>query len=133
MGQYLVWLFIWDDSIDKEIDPDHSDFASDLLKADSYRVRTIEFIKQQLQLCCESAPVGPPTRECEIFRQIAPMIVNAGDQIKLSQLAYDLKDFIDSNSTEQRFRLSGHTPTVNEYWSYRHGTGAIGAICSLAQ
>jgi hypothetical protein len=133
MGQYFVFLFIWDDAIDKEIDLDEGDLASDLAKADTYRAQSTEFVKQQLKLTSGSSPVECPPGECEVFRDIAGILLEADAQIGIPQLAKDLQYFMDSSSVEQRFRLEGHIPTVSEYWAYRHGTGAIGAICSMGQ
>lgn len=133
MGQYFVFLFIWDDAIDKEIDLDEGDLASDLSKADIYRAQSTQFVKQQLKVSPELLPVESPPGECEVFRDVAAVLVEAGAQIGIPQLARDLQYFMDSSSVEQRFRLEGHIPTVSEYWAYRHGTGAIGAICSMGQ
>ncbi|KAI1765436.1 isoprenoid synthase domain-containing protein [Hypoxylon sp. FL1150] len=37
------------------------------------------------------------------------------------------------NALEQTYRLSGHLPSVEEYWMYRHGVGASFAYFSLHQ
>jgi hypothetical protein len=135
MALFATAMFILDDSIDKEIDPDVTDYASDYVAGSQFRDDCISFIQRQLHLS-ESITTLKYSRpiECASFATVAATFIKADpDQIYLSMLTKDLEEFIDASAPEQRYRLTGQIPTVNQYWSFRHGVGCVFAFASLHQ
>ncbi len=135
MGLFFVWMFLWDDEIDKEIDPDVADCASDFVKAEEYRNRSVEFVYRQLVPADQrvgTSPV-PPTDICKSFEDSAPEFLKAGEKVHIQRFKDDLRDFMMSSAAEQEFRLAGKLPDVDTYWKFRLGTGGVDAICTLHQ
>ncbi len=132
---FFVWIFLWDDEIDKEIDPDVLDCASDYRKANEYRSESAVFIGHQLSRNAKSYSKVPvaPTEVCAAFGLVAPIFVKVGEQICLERLTDDLQVFMMSSAAEQKCRLTGELPNVEDYWKFRIGTGGVDAICTLHQ
>lgn len=148
MGILCFFLFAFDDMIDKEIDPNVSDFASDIHSANQFRDETVDYIKHQLE-----SPPSKPRRRSSLIPQAARLQTElphhkllqsfvpiaractaaAPTQVNRPLLAQDLEDFFQSNGPEQKFRLAGTFPTIEEYWDFRHGTGAVFIFADLAQ
>ncbi|KAK7916839.1 terpenoid synthase [Apiospora marii] len=144
MGILCFFLFAFDDMIDKEIDPNVSDLASDIHSANQFRDETALYIKKQLEspakprrrssLVPQTAEELPSHKLLPSFRPIAQACAAAApSQINRPLLAQDLEDFFLSNGPEQKFRLAGTFPTIDEYWAFRHGTGAVFIFADLAQ
>lgn len=113
------------------MEPDSSSYASDWAKACEYRSQSIMFVEEQLGV----RPVKvtkAPTVVCSLFKDVATTLLQAPRQVNIGRLAQDLRFFMESNGVEQHLRLSGKLPTFQEYWSFRHGTGAVDSICTFA-
>jgi hypothetical protein len=134
IGQYLMWLFLWDDELDKALESNDTSVASDWEKGNEYRMDSIAYVSYYLGDSIKSteAPV-PPTLACTLFLDIVPILKSAQDQIDIGRLEKDLRNFMESSGTEQKLRLQGKLPTEEEYWTFRHGTAAVEAICSMSQ
>ncbi|KAK8103284.1 terpenoid synthase [Apiospora sp. TS-2023a] len=147
MGILCFFLFAFDDMIDKEIDPNVADFASDIHSANQFRDETVLYIKAQLEspkprrrssLFPQASQINPQQLP---YHKLLPSFVpiakactaTAPTQINRPLLSQDLEDFFLSNGPEQKFRLAGTFPTIEEYWAFRHGTGAVFIFADLAQ
>ncbi|KAI1340352.1 terpenoid synthase [Xylariaceae sp. FL0016] len=133
-----ITAFVFDDTIDKEIDPSNPDYASDFEAATSLRNHCIASVRYHLGLHDEyngrqdETPLCPQEFSC--FPSLASAVLHAPlGQIDVARLALDFEDFIESNAAEQQYRLSGTIPTVREYWRYRHGVGAVFMYCTFHQ
>ncbi|KAK8098738.1 terpene synthase [Apiospora kogelbergensis] len=141
MGILCFFLFAFDDMIDKEIDPDVADLASDMHSANQFRHETVLYLRQQLLQAPKrrgslttTAKPHAPHRLLPSFAHVARACAAAAPtQINQPLLAQDLEDFILSNGPEQDFRLAGQLPTIDEYWNFRHGTGAVFIFADLTQ
>ncbi|KAK8074351.1 hypothetical protein PG994_005250 [Apiospora phragmitis] len=146
MGILCFFLFAFDDMIDKEIDPDVLDFASDIDSADQFRDDTALYIRNQLEtaksrrgsILSPQTPAQtqqlPHHKLLQSFAHVAHACTAADPaQVNRDLLAQDLEDFFLSNGPEQKFRLSGKLATIKEYWDFRHGTGAVFIFADLAQ
>ncbi|KAK8070374.1 terpenoid synthase, partial [Apiospora hydei] len=141
MGILCFFLFAFDDMIDKEIDPNVSDFASDIQSANQFRDDTALYIRKQLETgkARRRSSLFPqsqasPHKLLESFAPIAKACTSSpSTQLSRPLLAQDLEDFFLSNGPEQKFRLAGTLPTIKEYWDFRHGTGAVFIFADLAQ
>ncbi|KAI1775795.1 terpenoid synthase [Hypoxylon cercidicola] len=129
MALLSLVFFIFDDTIDKEIDHEAPDFASDFDAATKLRQESINYMRYHLSQkstassLCSEPPQVP--QEFASFEALVPRVMAAPPgQIDLDRLADDVQEFIDMNAIEQTYRLSGNLPSVEEYWTYRHGVGA---------
>ncbi|KAI1451771.1 terpenoid synthase [Annulohypoxylon moriforme] len=138
MALMSMVFFIFDDTIDKEIDDETPDFASDFDAATKLRQDSIAYMRYKLFQGCnkpvvDAEPLCAP-QEFASFAEFAPRVTAAGPgQVDIEKLADDIQDFIDTNALEQTYRLSGSIPSIEEYWTYRHGVGAVFPYCTLHQ
>lgn len=132
IGQLLLWLFLWDDEIDRKIDPSCSTFASTLTLGNAYRKQSLQYVENELNPQA-AQKIEAPTGACGIFEEFAPTLLNAGAQVSISQLIEDVRCFITCNGEEQRLRLSGILPTPDHYWTFRHGTGGMDCLSTVVQ
>ncbi|KAL7629801.1 hypothetical protein AAE478_001324 [Parahypoxylon ruwenzoriense] len=138
MALISMVFFVFDDTIDKEIEYDTPDFASDFDAATKLRKDSISYMRYQFsQYRTGTSPNGPSPRvpqEFAAFEEFSPRVM-AGipSQTDLDHLADDIQEFIEATSLEQTYRLSGSLPSIEEYWTYRHGVGAVFPYCSLHQ
>ncbi|KAI0173227.1 terpenoid synthase [Hypoxylon sp. FL1284] len=138
MALVSMTFFIFDDTIDKEIDDEAPDFASDFNAATRLRQESVNYTRYHLSQDCAKPTSGnePPRipQEFASFEPVVPLMKAAPPgQIDLERFADDMQEFIEMNAVEQTFRLSGKLPTVEEYWTYRHGVGASFAYCTTHQ
>ncbi|OTA63277.1 terpenoid synthase [Hypoxylon sp. EC38] len=138
MALISMVFFIFDDTIDKEIDHARPDFASDFDAATKLRQDSIAYMRYQLlqdhtMLSSNNQPPRVP-QEFASFEAFAPRVTEtAPGQVNLVKLADDVQEFIEANALEQTYRLSGNLPSIEEYWTYRHGVGAVFPYCTLHQ
>lgn len=45
----------------------------------------------------------------------------------------EMKFYISTTETEQKFHLDGRIPSLEEYWSVRMGTSAVGACLAVIE
>ncbi|XXG95157.1 hypothetical protein Hte_001417 [Hypoxylon texense] len=138
MALVSMGFFIFDDTIDKEIDPEAPDFASDFDAATKLRQESIRYIRYQFSQnhAASSLDGEPPPvpQEFASFEAVVPRVIAAPPgQVDLERLAGDIQEFIEMNALEQTYRLSGSLPSVEEYWIYRHGVGASMAYFTMHQ
>lgn len=138
MALISMVFFIFDDTIDKEINHEAPDFASDFDAATKLRKESISYMRYHLSQeqatssLCSEPPHVP--QEFATFEAVVPRVMTAPPgQVNLSQLVDDVQEFIDMNEVEQTYRLSGSLPSVEEYWTYRHGVGASFAYFTMHQ
>ncbi|KAI1098059.1 terpenoid synthase [Jackrogersella minutella] len=138
MALISLVFFIFDDTIDKEIDHETPDFASDFDAATKLRQAAIAYMRYQFfQGRNGFMSNGQPPRvpqEFATFEAFASRVITAAPgQIDLSRLADDIQEFIEATALEQTHRLSGSLPSTEDYWTYRHGVGAVFPYCTLHQ
>ncbi|KAI1086925.1 terpenoid synthase [Rostrohypoxylon terebratum] len=138
MALISMVFFIFDDTIDKEIDDEAPDFASDFDAATKLRQDSIAYMRHELFRDHDKSGLCPqvlrPPQEFASFEEFAPRVTaSKPGQVDLDRLADDIEEFIDTNALEQTYRLSGSLPSIEEYWTYRHGVGAVFPYCTLHQ
>lgn len=132
MGMLGLMLFVFDDAIDKEIEPGKADLASDFEAAATFRDECIGYARSQLGLNQEAKNIPPPP-EFAGFGAFAELLLATcpAGQINMERLADRVQHFIEANATEQKHRLSGKLASVDEYWRFRHGVGAVYIFCAM--
>ncbi|KAH4221314.1 hypothetical protein HBI73_250150 [Parastagonospora nodorum] len=144
-----IWLFIWDD----EVDEPAGAYSGDLASAEQYRTQTIDFVLECLGLRSSSrgVPVEPANKIITSFRDIGEQLAkdfsrgelhdtNNSEQNRLTALRDqrqrfmgEMIRFLEQTKREQQTRLSGNVPGLEEYWSYRMGTSAVGVIVAALE
>ena len=121
--------------MDKRIDPDTSDCASNAALAEDYRSQSLAFVQHELRLNDgpECRTVYAPTAACSLFAEVAPSILEVPGQVDIALLTEDLDFMMRANGMEQNLRLGGKFPAMKEYLDFRRGTGSVDAICSVNQ
>jgi hypothetical protein len=144
-----IWLFIWDD----EVDEPAGAYSGDLASAERYRTQTIDFALECLGLrtSSRSAPVEPTNKIITSFRDIGEQLAkdcsrgelhdtNSSEQNRLTasrdqrrRFMDEMMRFLEQTKREQQTRLCGNLPSLEEYWSYRMGTSAVGVIVAALE
>ncbi|KAH7035868.1 isoprenoid synthase domain-containing protein [Microdochium trichocladiopsis] len=132
MGLLALMLFVFDDAIDKEIEPGKVDFASDFEAASVFREECISYARAQLGVSPDTKSVPPPPEFAGFgaFTELLLATCPPG-QIDMTKLADRVQHFIEAHATEQKHRLSGRLASVQEYWKFRHGVGAVYVFCAV--
>jgi hypothetical protein len=152
---FAIWLFIWDD----EMDEPTGLYSEDLEGAKRYRMRTTDFVLKCLNLPGHGrGPELEPSQEKIIasFRGIGEplakvytismfyvcggkylvvqlVILLTASQGQRQRFMHELTRFLEHTKQEQRFRLLNQIPSVEEYWSFRMGSSAVGLVLAVQE
>lgn len=130
---FCLWMFLFDDTIDAQIIPGVTSYASSYDLASEYRRRTLDFIHFQLGLDVVGGDEPPcPHVVSTLFTQVAPHFRKLLDQPLRIGFYGSLEYFIQATGPEQENRLSGKLPKVADFYEWRLGTTAVDAMCDLA-
>ncbi|KAH4215275.1 hypothetical protein HBI40_246280 [Parastagonospora nodorum] len=126
-----IWLFIWDD----EVDEPAGAYSGDLASAEQYRTQTIDFVLECLGLRSSSrgVPVEPANKIITSFRDIGEQLAKDFSRDQRQRFMGEMIRFLEQTKREQQTRLSGNVPGLEEYWSYRMGTSAVGVIVAALE
>jgi hypothetical protein len=120
-----VWLFTWDDEIDLNDGTMWEEFGA----AQIYREQTLSYVRYTLGIDSEVpsvcnriilnfAPIGEACRKAYTLEQ--------------NKMVYEeMRFFMDMSEREQRLRLSGAIPSIDEFWRYRLGSSAVTVCLAL--
>jgi len=148
MATFCVWLFTWDDATDRE--------EISLERGNQYRAQAIEYIEHQLGLERKRRPnrttngtnehrneyrnghgkeleLEPEslTPQLELFASIGKSIRETSDDNTAKLFFHELQYMFDCCSKEQKNKLSGDLPTIEQYWETRYGTSGVTAYCAI--
>lgn len=118
---FAIWLFIWDD----EIDSTDGSMGDEFDAAQLYRDQTLSYIGYTLGL--EGSHLDPFITN-SIILSFAPIgeALKRSYTLKQRELVYTTFQFsIAMNEQEQRLRLSGTIPTVEDFWRFRLGSSCV--------
>jgi hypothetical protein len=114
-----VWLFIWDDEIDLSDGAMWNSFDT----AQEYRNQTLAYVRYTLgidgvcpdvtnRIILNFAPIGAALKESYSIQQ----------RVRMYEA---MRFFMEMSEQEQRMRLNGSIPSVEEFWRYRLGCSAV--------
>jgi hypothetical protein len=114
-----VWLFTWDDEIDLSDGAMWNSFDT----AQDYRNQTLAYVRYTLgmdEICPDVtnriilnfAPIGAALKAAYSMQQ----------RIRMYEA---MRFFMEMSEQEQRMRLDGAIPSVEEFWRYRLGCSAV--------
>ncbi|KAH8774380.1 isoprenoid synthase domain-containing protein [Diaporthe sp. PMI_573] len=133
IAAHAIFLFWWDDAIDRQEGSDTPELATSLVHGDEYRKQSYEFCKYHLGFSPElSQEPEPPTAATAIFAEVAKYIRGSAEPWVVSQFLIAVKEFMDGCREEQMYHLAGKFPTVQEYWGFRLRTSAVYTFCAVA-
>ncbi|KAL1594623.1 hypothetical protein SLS60_010384 [Paraconiothyrium brasiliense] len=120
-----VWLFTWDD----EIDLNDGHLWDEFSAAQLYREQTLSYVRYTLGI-----DASPPAVTNRIILNFAP-IGEACKQVytlEQNKMVYEeMRFFMEMSEREQRLRLSGTIPSIDEFWHYRLGSSAVTVCLAL--
>jgi hypothetical protein len=120
-----VWLFTWDDEIDLSDGTMWDEFGA----AQVYRDQTLAYVRYSLGIDELCPQVFNP-----IIRNFEPIGAAVKKAYTLDQrkMVYDeMMFFMNMSEQEQRLRLSGTIPSIDEFWRYRLGSSAVSVCLAL--
>lgn len=128
MLTYLtIWIFTWDD----ELDEPAGEFSEEFDKAEKYRAHTLQFVGICLGLFPADPSFQPRNRIIQSFDVIGAALRTWYDEDQCRRLYNRTEETIRSTVVEQRFRLRGEVPTLEEFWAFRMGTSAVHFISAV--
>jgi hypothetical protein len=64
----------------------------------------------------------------------APLVILlTASQGQRQQFMHELTRFLEQTRKEQRFRLLNQIPSLEEYWSFRMGSSAVGLVVAVQE
>jgi hypothetical protein len=114
-----VWLFTWDDEIDLNDGTMWNEFGA----AQVYRDQTLAYVRYTLGI-----DEACPEVHNHIILNFAPIgaALQEAYTLEKRRMVYEaMRFFMDMSEHEQRLRLSGAIPSVDEFWRYRVGSSAV--------
>ncbi|KAI0185341.1 isoprenoid synthase domain-containing protein [Xylaria flabelliformis] len=130
---WLLWLFTWDDEIDRSI----SDLFLSLPDADRFRDETYHFVRYCLGVPTEETDKwmfesNPPTRVLiRSFDVVAEGLKQVYNQDQVMAFVDAMGHYMQCQQREQHCKLIGELPTPEKYWETRLGTSAVLVMLAL--
>lgn len=131
LAYLVIWLFTWDD----EIDEPTGAFSTDFTGAQAYRERTLRFVGHCLGLNDTSSSLSggdkhedallPQNEIVQSFDVIGSALRASYNRGQCQRFHDEMARFMAASEDEQAGRLTGHIPSLDEYWSFRLGTSAV--------
>ncbi|KAF7621285.1 hypothetical protein AFLA_011588 [Aspergillus flavus NRRL3357] len=130
-----LWLVTWDD----QIDDTKRSLSNDFEAAEQYRRETLYFVAQCLDLdITEGLPRSyndsifvPDDPIVQSFDVIGEALRDAYTYEQRHRFLREMSLFMVTSHMEQKAKLEGHIPSLEEYWRVRMGTSAVGVICAV--
>ena len=116
-----IWLFTWDDEID------HSDgsLCDELGAAQVYRNQTLAYMRYSLGLDKRDYDPAITNRIILNFASIGAALKKSYTLEQRERVYDTMQFFMRMSEHEQRLRLSGTVPSVEDFWRYRLGSSAV--------
>ncbi|KAI0400193.1 isoprenoid synthase domain-containing protein [Xylaria palmicola] len=121
LAYLVIWLFTWDD----EIDQPTGLYAEDYSGARSYRDDTLNFVAACLGLLPKRSIQLPLNDIIQSFDIIGSSLHDLYDSEQCRRFYDKIAQFMSASQVEQKYRLTGILPTLEEYWNFRLGTSAV--------
>ena len=138
-----------------EIDLSTGSLWDDVDSYQSYRAETLDYVRLYLGLSCDRdrrsvKPSLQIIRGFEVIGKALRNVYNVGgcrpliqdllrrtaDQFILEQLerlSKEMEVYMEMSEQEQRVRLNGALPSVEEFWEYRLGSSAVGVCLAVLE
>lgn len=127
-------LMLWDDVLDQEFPPEHPDLEGKIAEVDEFRQVSISYVRDSFFSRPSQKLEQPPNDGCAVFREAVTALLEAAEtQFKRECFVEAIRKFLSSSDNQQKQRASGKLPGIEEYWKFRHDTGAGDVFCSMHQ
>ncbi|KAF2756046.1 terpenoid synthase [Pseudovirgaria hyperparasitica] len=117
----IIWLFTWDDEIDTPTGFCSDDFGA----AQRYREKTLEFVAATLGLSASKITPAPRNAIIQSFDVVGDALRTSYSLDQRRRFYREIFRFMIASEDEQRLRLDGTVPTLEQYWQFRLGTSAV--------
>ncbi|KAI0436889.1 terpenoid synthase [Xylaria telfairii] len=130
---WFLWLFTWDDEIDRST----SDLFLNLPDADKFRDESYHFLRYSLGVPTEETDKwrfdkSPPSRvlirSCDVM---AEKLRQAYNQDQVMAFVDAMGHYMGCQQSEQQNKLMGKLPIPEQYWETRLGTSAVLTMIAL--
>lgn len=116
----FAWLFIRDD----EVDNSDSAIVDDVSAAQIYHDQTTAYVRWTLGLDA-TKPTGITSPVILCFTPIGEALKNAYDMGQRQRFFEAIEFYMTMVKHEQKLRLSGHIPTIEDFWYFRLGSSGV--------
>jgi hypothetical protein len=129
---YTIFLFFWDDNIDRGDSSYELELANSIELGNRYRAEAKAYVDYHLGF----APKGSQepvyhNPQLEMFARCAEMLRRGADQDTIRRFRDEVLFYIDCCQQEQEDRLTGRMPNVEEYWKIRLGASSVFTYCAI--
>ncbi|KAK7216923.1 hypothetical protein V2G26_004926 [Clonostachys chloroleuca] len=130
---YSIFLFFWDDNIDREEGSCDRDLSYDITLGTQYRSEAKAYANWHLGFEAKGCPEPQyQNPQLEMFGMAAKIFRRLADQDTLRRFRDEVFLYIDSCQREQEDRLSGKFPSAESYWETRLGTSSVYTFCAFS-
>ncbi|KAK0113387.1 hypothetical protein ONS96_014253 [Cadophora gregata f. sp. sojae] len=128
---WCMFIFTWDD----ELEEIHMrDVAGDSVEAQTFRRDTLLFIEHYLGLSRtgSEAPL-PPTQGVGTFTELGDLLKSQYNITQRKRWFDEAVFFFKMVKVEQEYVLADKVPTVEDFWTMRMGSSAVGQSNALGE
>ncbi|KAI0124155.1 isoprenoid synthase domain-containing protein [Xylariales sp. AK1849] len=130
---YAIFLFFWDDAVDRESGSYQPDVANSIELGSKHRSEATAYLKYHLGFLAEGTPEPPYTNpHLELFAKSAKILRRKAAQDTVVRFLDEVNYYIDYCQWEQEDRLAGKFPSLDTYWAMRLGTSSVYTFCAFA-
>jgi hypothetical protein len=122
-----VWLFTWDDEIDLNDGTMWDEFGA----AQIYRDQTLAYVRYSLDIETQRRCPEVTNRIILNFAPIGAALKKAYTLDQRKMVYEEMQFCMNMSEQEQRLRLSGAIPSLDEFWRYRLGISAVTVCLAL--
>jgi hypothetical protein len=130
---YAIFLFFWDDNMDREEGSSDRELTYDINLGTQYRSEAKAYVNWHLGFEAKGCP-EPDYRnpQLEMFGMAAKILRRMADKDTLRRFRDEVFLYVDSCQREQEDRLSGKFPSAQSYWETRLGTSSVYTFCAFS-
>lgn len=133
---HSIWLFFWDDVIDRLDGSTAPDLAHSLEFGDKYREESLRYVRYHLRDRDDEgeAKREPPRYEnpfLEFCGMAAEIFTRTASRDTVERLLLTIEEYFVRAGEGQKMQVSGVLPTFEEYVEFRMGDSAVYTYCAM--
>ncbi|ORY56568.1 isoprenoid synthase domain-containing protein [Pseudomassariella vexata] len=132
-AMFTIWLFFWDDVVDRIDGSEHPEVANSLELGNKYREESYEYVKYHLGFQTEGDSEPPYDNPyLEFFAMAAKILTKTADRDTAARFLHETNEFIRCCGWEQECQLAGKILPLDDYVNLRMGGSAVYTYCAFA-
>ncbi|CAI6339886.1 unnamed protein product [Periconia digitata] len=125
-----IWLFIWDD----QIDVNDGAMWNETAAAQTHREQTLAYVRYALGLDDDDAARPPISNPLILnFERVGAALKEAYTVEQNEAVLREMEVFMHMSEREQRMRVAGAIPSIEEFWRCRLGSSGIGLCLAFTE